>query len=176
MTKKQHNTPQRFWQKHWVKNLLWMLVFLALFLLLRPFMQGDVVEGQAPDFAATTLEGEPVRLSDFKGQAVLVHFWATWCPICEFEIDGIETVAEHWPVINVATQSGSDQTLHDYADKHNMNPAHIVNDADGELFARYGAKAVPATFVVNPEGRIEFVEVGYSTSWGLRARLWWASQ
>ncbi|KUJ71750.1 redoxin domain-containing protein [Thiomicrospira sp. WB1] len=176
MTKKQHTDAPVRGQRKWLGNLLWILVFLGLFLLLRPFMQGDVVEGQAPDFTATTLQGETVRLSDFHGQTVLVHFWATWCPICEFEVNAIERVAEDWPVLNVATQSGAGSELTDYVQTHNMNAANVVLDPDGRLFQRYGAKAVPATFVVNPAGEIEFVEVGYSTSWGLRARLWWASQ
>jgi thiol-disulfide isomerase/thioredoxin len=159
-------------QREWFKNLLWMIVMIGIFLIARSFMQGDVVQGKAPHFNTTSITGQSIDLSDYQGQPVLVHFWATWCPICEFEIEGIERVAESYPVINIATQSGSNEELLAYAQQHGMNPNLIVNDEDGALMRLYQAQATPTSFILNPNGEIEFVEVGYSTSIGLKARLW----
>jgi peroxiredoxin len=174
----EHNSTRekikQLWQNKWFNNAAWLLIFLILYLSLRPMMQGDVQRDLAPDFQVTTLTGETLRLSDLQGEPVLLHFWATWCPICEFSRDGIESIAKDHRVINIATQSGDDQALLDYAEAHQMDPRWIVNDADGSLFKQYGARAVPADFIVNPNGEIEFVEVGLSSSWGLRLRLWWA--
>ncbi|MBE0494163.1 MAG: redoxin domain-containing protein [Thiomicrospira sp.] len=164
------------WQNKWINNGIWLIGFFIIYLMIRPFMQGDVVRDVAPPFQATNLLGENLSLSDFEGEAVLIHFWATWCPICEFSRDGIEDLAKDYHVISVATQSGDDQTLLDYTEQHNMNPRLIVNDADGSLFKLYGARAVPADFIVDAQGEIAFIEVGLSSSWGMRARLWWANR
>jgi peroxiredoxin len=164
------------WQNKWINNGVWLMGFLVIYLTLRPFMQGDVVKDIAPNFSATTLAGEQIQLSDFQGEAVLIHFWATWCPICEFSRDGIEKVAQDYQVISIATQSGDNAALLAYAQQHEMNPALIVNDADGALFNLYGARAVPADFIINANGEVAFVEVGLSSSWGMRARLWWANR
>lgn len=167
---------KQLWQNKWINNGVWLLAFVVIYLMLRPMMQGDVVRDQPPPFSATTLSGETFQLSDFEGEAVLIHFWATWCPICTFSRDGIEAIAQDYKVISIATQSGDDQTLLDYAQQHQMNPAIIVNDADGRLFEQFGARAVPADFIIDRDGNIRFIEVGLSSSWGIRARLWWANR
>ncbi len=53
-----------------------------------------------------------------------------------------------------------------------MNTANILNDEDGSLMELFGAKAVPASFIIGPDGKIEFIEVGFSTGFGLKLRLW----
>ncbi|MDG4812327.1 redoxin domain-containing protein [Hydrogenovibrio sp. 3SP14C1] len=170
------NAPLPYLQRNWVKNLLTAVFFIALYLAIRPFMQGDVAEGVAPTLQTESITGKAIHLKDYQGKPVMVHFWATWCPICEFERDGIEAIAKDYAVINIATQSNDDEGLLTYANVHNMNADIIVNDFDGTLMKQFGARAVPATFIIGPEGKIEFVEVGYSTSLGLKARLWWLSQ
>lgn len=163
-------------QRNWFKNLLTAVFFIVLYLAIRPFMQGDVIQGVAPTLKTESITGKAIHLKDYRGQPVMVHFWATWCPICEFERDGIENVAKDYAVINIATQSNDDEGLLTYANVHQMNADIIVNDFDGTLMKQFGARAVPATFIIGPDGAIEFVEVGYSTSLGLKARLWWLSQ
>ncbi len=65
----------------------------------------DVKEGleigdRAPDFKLNTLEGETLQLSDFRGERVMINFWATWCPPCRQEMPDMERFyQEHNPVI-----------------------------------------------------------------------------
>jgi len=51
----------------------------------------------------------------------------------------------------------------------------VVNDADNQISARWGVQAVPASFIVDTDGKIRYVEIGYTTGIGLRLRLWLAS-
>jgi len=178
MSDSQHtDTPPSFWQKSWVKNSLTILLFLAIYLALRPFFQGDVIQGKAPEMRMHSITGETIDLQALtaQGQPVLIHIWATWCPICKFTNDNVESISKDYAVINIATQSGDDSTLLDYAKQHQLNPNLIVNDFDGKWMQAFGAKAVPADFIVNAQGEIEFIEVGYSSELGLRLRLWWSS-
>ena len=163
-------------QKKWVKNSLTVLVFVAIFLILRAFMQGDVIQGKAPTLQVQSITGQPLNLQALnqQGKPVLVHIWATWCPICDLTKGGVESVANNYTVINIATQSGSDAELKAFAKANEMNPEIIVNDADGQWMQTFGAKAVPASFIIDPNGNIAFVEVGFTSAWGLRLRLWWA--
>jgi len=168
--------PPKLWQKNWFKNLVTVLIFLGVFLSIRPFMQGDVIQGQAPIMQVTSINGKTLDLQALnqQGKPVLVHIWATWCPICEVSKGGIESIAEDYAVINIATQSADDDQLLTYAKENDMNPDFIVNDLEGKWLKTFGAKAVPADFVIAPNGEIEFIEVGFTTAWGLRLRLWWA--
>ncbi|NCN43956.1 MAG: protein disulfide oxidoreductase [Piscirickettsiaceae bacterium CG_4_9_14_3_um_filter_43_564] len=173
MTEPQHKIP--LLKRNWVQNLLTLLLVLVIYLAIRPFMQGEVIEGKAPELNTTSITGQPIQLAHYQGQPVLIHFWATWCPICDFAKDGIEQVAKDYAVINIATQSDDDTALIAYAKSNQMNADIIVNDQEGQLMKRFGARAVPASFLVDKDGNIAFVEVGYSTSIGLKLRLWWLS-
>lgn len=168
--------PLKIWQKNWFKNLITVLIFILIYLSVRPFMQGDVIHGQAPIMHVTSINGKTLDLQAMnqQGKPVLVHIWATWCPICQVSKGGIESVAEDYAVINIATQSADDEQLLTYAQENQMNPDFIVNDLEGHWLKTFGAKAVPADFVVAPNGEIKFIEVGFTTAWGLRLRLWWA--
>jgi len=177
MTTEKHKQPVKIWQKRWVQNLLTVIAFIAIYLAVRPFMQGDVIQGDAPIMQVTSITGKPINLQQLneQGEPVLVHIWATWCPICDVSKGGVESVAEDYNVINIATQSADDEQLLAYAKQNDMNPDNIVNDLEGQWMKTFGSKAVPADFIISPDGRIEYVEVGFTTSLGLRIRLWLAS-
>lgn len=168
---------KKIWQKNWFKNLATVIIFLAVYIALRPFFQGDVIQGQAPQMQLKSINGQSIDLQELTavGKPVLIHIWATWCPICNFSRDGIDEIAADYPVISIATQSQDTESLLKFVEKHQMNPSIIINDLDGKWMQAFGAKAVPADFIVNPDGEIEFVEVGYTTNLGLRIRLWLAS-
>lgn len=173
MTEPQHKIP--LLKRNWFQNLLTVLLVLAIYLAIRPFLQGDVIEGKVPDLNTSSITGQPIVMENYRGEPLLIQFWATWCPICELSKGGIEEVAEDYAVINIATQSDDDAALRAYADANHMNADIIVNDEDGQLMKLFGAHAVPASFLVDKEGNIAFIEVGYTTAIGLKLRLWWLS-
>ena len=153
-----------------------LLVVLAIILGVRAWQQQGVVSGPAPALAGVLLDGEKyfsLSLAALNGQPVLVHFWATWCPVCRAEQGSIEALAKEYPVITVAMQSGAAETVSAHLNKEALS-FPVINDPDGTIAAQWGVRAVPASFVVDGAGRIRFVEVGYTTGVGLRLRLWWA--
>ena len=146
---------------------------LAIILGVRFWQQQGVASGPAPLLAGVKLSGEPFVLAALNGQPVLVHFWATWCPVCRAEQDAIEALAKDYPTITVAMQSGEASAVAAHLNKEALS-FPVLNDPDGAISAQWGVRAVPTSFVVDGAGRIRFVEVGYSTGLGLRARLWLA--
>lgn len=150
-----------------------MLVILAIFAI-RAWQQQDLTIGQVPSFTSKTLSGEIINSNPLPDQAIMIHFWATWCPVCELENDNIQSISEDYKVLNIAIQSGSDDEIIQYANTHNLMLDNIINDHNGSLAKLFGVRGTPSSFVVNPYGKIQFIEVGYATEIGLRLRLWWA--
>jgi len=148
-------------------------VLLVLILGIRAWQQSGTASGPAPALAGELLDGKPVALAAFAGQPVLVHFWATWCPICRAEQGSIDALARDAPVITVAMQSGSREEVVQFLRKEALS-FPVLNDPDGVLAAQWGVRAVPASFIVDGAGQIRFLEIGYTTGVGLRLRLWLA--
>ena len=141
---------------------------------IRTWQQRDIVSGTAPPLQGVTLAGTSYKLPAHPAKPVLVHFWATWCPICRTEQGAIDAIAhDHPEVITVAMQSGKQEDVIRFMQQQGLTfPA--LNDTDGSISHAWGVNAVPASFIISPDGKIHFVEVGYTTGFGLRLRLWLA--
>lgn len=121
----------------------------------------------------TTITGKNINLRDYRGRAVLIQFWASWCPVCSLEYDSLNNIAEDYPVIGIALNSGSLDEVAAFAEERKLL-FDIVNDPDAIIGSQFQVSGVPASFVLDRSGKIRFVEVGYTSEIGLRARLWWA--
>lgn len=162
---------------YYKKSLITRIVFQAVIVLLvyfsiRYWKSLDNIEGPAPVIRATSLSGQAFDLREHKNMPLLVHFWATWCPVCEMENANIASVAEDYRVITIASWSEGAKEVSSYMQEQALNMPVII-DEDGEWAKLYGVKAVPASFFINPDGVIQFIETGYTTELGLRLRLWW---
>lgn len=160
-------------RRHLPKLLLELVILLVLLLALEAFLTRHAVKGIAPQFAAVTVQGKNFDLQSLRGQPALVHFWATWCPVCALEQGTVTGLAEDVPFISVAMQSGSEKEVADFLQQEGLR-FPVVNDPEGALAKRYGVSGVPASFVLDGDGRVRFVTRGYTSSAGLRIRLWLA--
>ena len=158
-----------------VKIMLEILVFVLIYFLVRAWMQRDLPSGPAPELVATTLSGQTLNLASLvKERPVLLHFWATWCGVCKLEQGSIQNISQDHTVVTVAIQSEGAQAVQAYLQEHHLTFPVIVDDS-GVLMQRFGVRGVPASFIINRNGEIVAKEVGFTTEWGLRARLWWAN-
>jgi thiol-disulfide isomerase/thioredoxin len=158
----------------WRRYALYLLLLVLFVAGIRAWQQRDMVSGATPALQGITLAGLPYKLSEHPAQPVLVHFWATWCPICRAEQGTIAAIAHDHPnVITVAMQSGKPEQVIRYMREQGLS-FPVVNDPDGRIASAWGVHAVPASFIIAPDGQIRFVEVGYTTSIGIRLRLWLA--
>lgn len=163
------------------RSHLFSLLLAALVLLGGHFWQTrHVPSGPAPAFTASAVSLQPdARLSlaqwqaAHPGQPVALNFWAEWCPICKLEQGNISRVAEDWPVLTVAMQSGDAAAVRRELGRRGLSWATVV-DPQAEVAARYGVRSVPALVVIDSQGRIQASSMGYTTTLGMRARLWWA--
>ena len=148
------------------------LILIVVFSI-RFWIQGDIVSGVAPNIRGVTLKGTSFDLYKNKSRPMLVHFWATWCPVCKLEQSNIDNIAKSHAVITIAMQSGDDNELTAFMGEEKLS-FNVINDQSSIISRSYNIKGVPVSFIINKENKIEFVEVGYTTELGLRMRLWWA--
>lgn len=131
-----------------------------------PLEVGPEEGAVAPDFEAPDGRGDRLRLSDYRGQSVLLNFWATWCVACRAEMPAIQaTLTEHRPegfeVIAVNLQEGP-QEAERFLRELGVD-FHLALDRDGSIARRYGVIGLPASFFLDREGIIRGVWLGEMT-------------
>lgn len=153
------------------KNALWLLAFALIWFGVRSWQQADMAEGPLPVRSLPTLSGKTVDLHALP-KPLLIHFTASWCPICQLQHDTLKALSKDWTVIQIITQSGNKSVTTDYAIKHDIPLDYAVYDPEGQLLKIFGAQAVPADFYVGKDNLIHFHDMGYTSLWGYQVRLW----
>ena len=157
----------------WLRRSIEVLIILLIFLAVHAWQTRNTPQGLAPVIEGTLLDGTSVSLQQYRGKPMLLHFWATWCPICGLEQQSIDALADDYTVLTVAMDEASTQEIRTYMNKKNVDYP-VLHDPDSTIAQRYAITGVPSSFIVDPAGQIRFVEIGYTTGIGLRLRLWWA--
>ncbi|QPK61993.1 protein disulfide oxidoreductase [Methylomonas sp. LL1] len=148
-------------------------IFAALFIFAGQFLLGSgLVTGQPPVIKRGTLNGNQAMPYIAHGPALL-YFWAEWCGVCRTMQANVSAVLHNYPGLTVAVRSDDQGQLSAYIQQHKLDWP-IVNDSDAAISQGYGARSVPALFFINQQGNIAFASAGYTSEWGLRARLWLA--
>jgi len=167
------------WQKrlkHWSKEIISMaLMIFILSNAISFFRSPDIKDKNLPDISTFLINKELFSTADYKDEAVLIHFWATWCPTCKLEASNIQSLSEDYNVITIAVKSGSDAQLKSYLKEHELN-FKVINDKEGILSKQFSVQAYPTSFIYDKHNRLSFSEVGYTSTWGLRLRIWWAQR
>lgn len=179
----QRTSPRQFMNKQsghpatkrWRRWLIELCILLLVVAGIQWWQTRDAPSGPAPALAGTLLDGGPVDLAAERGQPVLVHFWAEWCPICRLEQGSIDALARDHRVISVATSSGDAAAVRAHMQGEGLSFPVLV-DEDGALARAWGLSGVPASFVIDPEGRVVHATRGYTTGLGFRIRLWLAGR
>lgn len=123
----------------------------------QPLTFGEVRGKEAPDFALQDLQGKQVKLSDFRGKAVLLNFWATWCGPCKIEMPWfVELQKQYGPqgfeIVGVALDDSGKDEIQKFAKEMGVNYTILQGqDAVGDA---YGAIGLPTTFYIDRSGKI----------------------
>jgi AhpC/TSA family. len=150
-------------------------VFLIAFVALQLWQGREMQAGSMPPIAGQLADGRPVSLDavlhEAGGKPLLLYVWSSTCPICRAQEGTIAGIAEDWPVLTLAMQSGNAEAVAKFMQEHGLVYPALV-DTRGEIAWSLGVRATPAWFVVDRRRAIRFSGMGYTTGWGLRARLW----
>ncbi|WP_017185797.1 peroxiredoxin family protein [Alkalibacillus haloalkaliphilus] len=117
----------------------------------------------APDFELETLEGDTVKLSDFRGQRVMINFWATWCPPCRAEMPDMQRFYENTDIkilaIDLIETESSKDDVREFADNFELT-FPILFDEGEEVSTLYHVLPVPTTYMVDSNGIIQYKAFG----------------
>jgi cytochrome c biogenesis protein CcmG/thiol:disulfide interchange protein DsbE len=112
----------------------------------------------APDFTLQSLEGKSMRLSDLRGKAVLLNFWATWCSPCKIEMPWFIELqnqygAQGLQIVGVAMDESSKEDIAKFAKDMGVNyPVLLGKEEVGEAYG--GVPALPESFFIGRDGKI----------------------
>ena len=112
----------------------------------------------APDFTLKDLNGNDVKLSDYKGKIVILNFWAVWCKYCLVEMPDFnelnkELEKENEVVILAINSQESPDKVKDYLSSSNID-LKVLLDQDGAVTQTYGITGFPTTFFINKDGTL----------------------
>ena len=112
----------------------------------------------APDFTLESLDGQTIHLSDYRGKAVLLNFWATWCGPCKIEMPWFVEMqnqygAQGFQIVGVAMDDSSKDDIAKFAKEMGVNyPVLIGKEAVGDEYG--GVPALPESFFISRDGKI----------------------
>lgn len=163
--------------------LLWLLVIPALFISCsdqpkeneaasentqQQTASADTTEQKefqdAPDFTLENMQGESFNLSDHFGKVIVLNIWATWCPPCREEIPDFielqnEKGADKVQFVGVSVDREGWEVVRPFAKEFEINYPLVVDD--GTVRQLYGPfQGIPTTFIINKQGKVEYVAPG----------------
>jgi len=141
-------------------RILWV-IFLSILLGMGAVLAPQAAFGDpkpAPDIKLKGLDGQKYTLSDYQGKIVIINFWAVWCPPCKIEIPELIELYNTYKdqglmVFGIAIDSGKDEKIQEKAEELKINYPVINGDEYYIRKAFGGIRAVPTTFMINPEGK-----------------------
>ncbi len=139
-----------------------------------PFNQGDSSSEAAPaalrpgtiapDFTLKDLQGNPVKLSDFRGKVVLLNFWATWCPPCRYEMPFVESVYQEQAakgfVVLAVSIDDDPAAVPQFVKEFGLTFPVVIDTPDKRVSNLYRLYPIPTSYFIDRDGVIRDVHVG----------------
>ena len=153
----------------WLKQIALFTLFAIVITGVMDIWRGkDIQRDNLPDIKGMTLAGTDIDIVSLsQDQAVLVYFWGTWCPVCNFVSPAVDTMASMYPVVTVAMNSGSDDKMVKYL-KHKGYEFETINDSNNDIARDWSVQLTP-TLMVFKDGELKHYTTGFTSLPG----MWW---
>ncbi len=154
------------------------LIFLVLIMtitanIISIYRSADLNKEQLQTTSFMLTDGSKYTVEENK--PLIIHFWATWCPVCRAELSNIEFTSKHYQVLTIAVKSGDNDEIKEYANKHKLS-FKILNDNDGDMARKFNISAFPTTIIYGKNKNIAFTDIGYTSTIGILLKVWWVEK
>ncbi|OAB46956.1 redoxin domain-containing protein [Paenibacillus antarcticus] len=146
--------------------ILLMIVFLGGYAIIsNVYGSGGKPEvgDKVPSFNLLGLDGNVHNLDEYKGKAMVINFWGTWCKPCVKEMPALQAQSEKWKdkdVVVIGINAGEDiMSVDNFAKQANIS-FQILLDPNKEAIQSYGVSPLPTTFFVSANGKINKIHLG----------------
>lgn len=141
-----------------------MAVLVSIGLLLASVAQAEVLEGQAPDFTLKSRSGENIKLSELRGDVVMINFWASWCAPCRQEMPLLEELHKKYSdlgfvLLGVNVEEDSSKAGELLREVPVSFP--VLYDNKNDVTKLYKVVAMPSTVMVDRDGNMRYLHRGY---------------
>jgi peroxiredoxin len=140
------------------------LLLLILYMGLTENVPAETVQDAAPDFTLKSQKNGNLKLSELRGKVILINFWASWCGPCRQEMPVLDELYRHYrsldfTILGVNVEQNSDDAESLLKDVPVSFP--ILFDTENKISKLYGVKGMPSTVLVDRDGKIRYVHMGY---------------
>ena len=149
--------------KNYLKEIIKSIVIITVVLNVYSYYQAQELNKEKLPLQNISLNDKPL----------MIHFWATWCPVCKIEAGNIQRVSQDHNVLTIASQSGTDEEIKEYLQENNVD-FKFINDRDNSYAQQFNISVFPTTLIYDKDKNLVFSEVGYTSTLGLYLRMWWA--
>ncbi len=147
--------------------------FRPALLLLALLALSPLARAQGLDFTLPGVDGQPVRLADFRSRWVIVNFWATWCTPCLLEMPELQAFHEHHheraTVVGVNFEDIAPSEIRAFVER--LAITFPVALSGGEPLPGFELKGLPTTFLISPAGELVDTHLGTVNAAMLAERL-----
>jgi len=122
------------------------------------------VSGPAPDFTLKSNSGKNIKLSELRGEVVMINFWASWCGPCRQEmplLDGLYKQYTYYGFTLLGVNVDEQQDAADKCLKHIPVSCPVLYDASSSVVELYEVDAMPSTILVDRDGNMRYLHRGY---------------
>jgi peroxiredoxin len=126
--------------------------------------KAEIGEGAAPDFALKSNSGENLRLSEFRGDVVMINFWASWCGPCRQEMPLLDELYNEYKPLGftiLGVNVEEDPTQAKQLLKELPVDFPVLFDNQSQVSKLYDVVAMPSTVLVDRDGNVRYLHKGY---------------
>jgi peroxiredoxin len=144
------------------------LPLVVLLVWLSSFSHAEVIDGLAPDFTLKSNQGKNLRLEDFRGEVVMLNFWASWCGPCRQEMPLMNDIYDKYKYLGftiLAVNVDEDSSDADRFLSSVPVDFPVLYDNDSKVSEMFSVDAMPTTVMIDRDGKKRFVHRGYKVGY-----------